>query len=208
MSDAKSPSDQLEELLRRPRRRMSPRRRWIRNSLLFLAGLMLPVVLCLTTVIDCYRVDGDGMFPTLRPGDRVLAVTTSYSAGRPPRRDTVALMAALPQSRHEGSLVVKRIIGLPGDTIEVRKKRLWRNSKLVDEPYIAEAMDYEWGPVTVPPGRLVVLGDNRNYNHDSHNWHGISSARDPRHAPFVSMESLRGRVIATTWPLSRVGRVK
>lgn len=208
MNSGGAPGGHSDALPRRPRRRISARRRWIRNILLFVGGMLVPVGLCSTTVFECYRVDGDGMSPTLRAGDRVLAITAPLPKGRLPRRDSVVLLEAPSQSRRQSGLIVKRVSGLPGDTLHVRKGHLWRNGRLADEPYTAEAMQYKWGPLAVPGGHIAVLGDNRNQSDDSHNWRGISGENEQGAAPFVPMQSLRGRVIAVTWPLHRIGRVR
>ena len=65
---------------------------------------------------------------------------------------------------------IKRVIGLPGETVEVRDGLVFINGEPLDEPYIAEPPRYTYGPVTIPEGQYFVLGDNRNLSNDSHEW--------------------------------------
>jgi signal peptidase I len=85
----------------------------------------------------------------------------------------------------ESSRFVKRLIGLPGDVIEIKDGSLYRNNVKIIEPYINQQMDYNFGPVTVPENNFFFLGDNRNSSFDSHAWE----------TPFVQRDKLVGKVI-------------
>lgn len=112
------------------------------------------------------RVDGFSMNPTLQDGEYVLVSKVSYKLGDPQRGDIIVF-------EFPGSLptqdLIKRIIGLPGDVIEVRQKTVYINGQVLSEPYIAAAPNYS-GTWQVPEGFLFVLGDNRNDSSDSHSW--------------------------------------
>jgi len=77
--------------------------------------------------------------------------------------------------------------------VEVRDGQVIRNGEVLTEPYIKEAPDYQWGPVTVPEASYLVLGDNRNSSHDSHAW------------GFLPEENIIGRAMVRFWPPGRVG---
>ena len=84
---------------------------------------------------------------------------------------------------------IKRVIGVPGDTVEIKQGKEWVNGKALTENYIAEAPTYTMLPVTVPPNNYFVLGDNRNHSSDSHEW------------GMVPYENIIGKAWLTIWPL-------
>jgi signal peptidase I len=89
---------------------------------------------------------------------------------------------------------IKRVVGIPGDTIEVKSnKGVVRNGKLLKEPYIAEIPLYDMKPVKIPKGRLFVMGDNRNNSNDSHAWGTLARDR------------VIGKSLVRFWPLTRIG---
>ena len=89
---------------------------------------------------------------------------------------------------------IKRVIGVPGDTIAVKSnKGVVRNGKLLKEPYIAEIPLYDMKPVKIPKGRLFVMGDNRNNSNDSHAWGTLDRNR------------VIGKSLVRFWPLTRIG---
>ena len=91
--------------------------------------------------------------------------------------------------------MVKRVIGLPGDTLEVKDGLVYINGVALEEDYILEAPDYSYGPVTIPQGQYFMLGDNRNNSKDSHMWN----------YPFIDREAIIGKAIFCYWPISRIG---
>lgn len=112
------------------------------------------------------RVDGYSMNPTLQNGEYVLVSKVSYVFSDPQRGDIIVF--DFPGNVSEQDLI-KRIIGLPGDVIEVRAKKVFINGVEIAEPYINAAPNYS-GSWEVPDGFLFVLGDNRNDSSDSHAW--------------------------------------
>ncbi len=88
------------------------------------------------------------------------------------------------------------MIGLPGETVEVRDGRVYVNNQPLQERYIEERPNYQFGPVTVPTNQYLVLGDNRNNSYDSHYW------------AFVPRNNIIGRAVVRFWPLNRLGEIE
>ena len=112
------------------------------------------------------RVDGFSMIPTLQDGEYVLVSKVSYLIGKPQHGDIIVF--EFPGAASDQDLI-KRIVGLSGDVVEVRAKVVYINGQPISEPYIAAPPNYS-GSWEVPDGFLFVLGDNRNDSSDSHAW--------------------------------------
>jgi signal peptidase I len=149
-----------------------------------------------TFVAEARYIPSGSMEPTLQINDRLIVDKLSYDFGKPQRGDVVVFnpTAAL---RNEGfhDAFIKRIIGLPGDKIQVKGGQVYVNGCPLEEKYIAAKPDYHFGPVTVPPDSYLVFGDNRNNSYDSHYW------------GFVPRHDIIGRAIVRFWPLNRVGEL-
>ena len=119
-----------------------------------------------TLIFEPVRVDGESMQNTLQDGDFMIATKFDYLLGNPERFDIV--ICHYPNS--DGRYRVKRVIGLPGETIELRGKSLYINGELTEQPFDA-LYDYEnvgsFGPYTVPEGHYFVMGDHRTNSRDS-----------------------------------------
>jgi signal peptidase I len=156
--------------------------------------LLARAVLCQ----PCY-VPTDSMAPLIQPGDYLIVNVFRYHV-REPKRGDIAVFQAPPAAENPQATFVKRVIGLPGDTIKITDGALYRNGKFVREPYLAEPMNYEFpgfGHVyTVPAGKIFVLGDNRNTSDDSHIWGSLPRA------------NLLGRVLCIYWPRDRARWIK
>jgi signal peptidase I len=88
---------------------------------------------------------------------------------------------------------IKRVIGVPGDQVLVKNGQVYVNSKPIQEKYISQPPDYDFGPVVVPENSYLVLGDNRNNSYDSHYW------------GYVPRQNLVGKAFVRFWPLDRMG---
>jgi signal peptidase I len=150
------------------------------------------------TPIRAYKVVGHSMVPTIAFGDRIMADLASYSRSSPGRGDVVAVMRPRPTG-----LIFKRVIGLGGDVVEGRAGKIYVNGAALDEPYVSpphpsSPVPYEFGPVSVPPEQLFVVGDNRD-----HSWDSRSSDFGPVHR-----DDVRGKVLYIYWSRdpSRIGR--
>ena len=151
-----------------------------------LETIVLAVVLffAINTVSARVRVDGFSMVPTLQNGEYVLVNRLAYRNSLPERGDIIVF-----ESTQVSDLdLIKRVIGLPGDTIKIFGGEVRVNDQVLDEPYIAAAPAYN-GEWNVPEGNLFVLGDNRNDSSDSHAW-GL-----------LPIENVIGKAILIYWPI-------
>lgn len=158
---------------------------WKRFALDILETLVLAVVLYfgINAVSARVRVDGFSMRPTLQDGEYILVNKLAYKLGQPQRGDIVVFV--FPVNPEED--LIKRVIGLPGDTISVQGGVLSINGVAMNEPYINAPPAYE-GTWTVSPDELFVLGDNRNDSRDSHQW-GL-----------LPVGNVIGRAVLIYWP--------
>ncbi|MDJ0577141.1 MAG: signal peptidase I [Xenococcaceae cyanobacterium MO_234.B1] len=147
-----------------------------------------------TLVAEARYIPSSSMEPTLEINDRLIIEKVSYRFKTPQRGDVVVFSPTdkLKEQNFKDAFI-KRVIGLPGETVEVKGEKVYVNGKALREKYIEEAPEYTYGPVTVPQGQYLVLGDNRNNSYDSHYW------------GFVPRENLIGRAIVRFWPIKRLG---
>ena len=151
-----------------------------------LETIVLAVVLffAINAVSARVRVDGFSMLPTLQDGEYVLVNRMAYRNDLPVRGDIIVFVS--PQSPDLD--LIKRVIGLPGDTVKISNGKVQVNGQMLDEPYIAAAPIYN-GEWNVPEGNLFVLGDNRNDSSDSHAW-GL-----------LPLENVIGKAVLIYWPI-------
>jgi signal peptidase I len=153
-------------------------------------------------VAQAFYIPSDSMHPTLQRNDRILVNKLAYRFAPVQRDDVVVFRAPPAASRTESELpareeeFVKRVVGLPGDTVEIHDGLLYVNGEPHELPNLRERAEYEFPPYVVPPGRLFVLGDNRNHSNDSHRWGSLETSR------------VIGRVAFIYWPPGRLGRVR
>ena len=145
-----------------------------------------------TAVVEAFVIPSGSMEPTLQVGDRVLGNKFWFWFAAPHRKDIV-IFAPPPNAQLAAGALIKRVVGVEGDVVEVRDSRVFVNGQPVAEPYLKEKPDYLLPPTSVPPGMLFVLGDNRNASYDSHVW------------GFVPRSALRAKAFARYWPLNRIG---
>jgi signal peptidase I len=117
------------------------------------------------TATGRFRIEGYSMLPTLQEGEYVIIDKLSYYLNDPERGDVIVLQFPNDRSRD----FIKRVIGVPGDHIEIGGGRVRINGTVLDEPYIDADPSYA-GSWDVPEDSFFVLGDNRNNSSDSHNW--------------------------------------
>lgn len=168
-----------------PEAQLEHKEDWKRFALDILETIVLAVVLYfgINALSARVRVDGFSMVPTLQNGEYILVNKLSYKTGQPARGDIIVFRLPGDESQD----LIKRVIGLPGDTVHVSDGVVTINGEKLAEPYIAQAPLY-FGEWTVPDGNLFVLGDNRNDSRDSHQW-GL-----------LPLENVIGKSIVIYWP--------
>jgi signal peptidase I len=163
-----------------------------------LQTLGLSIVLALgirTFVAEARYIPSGSMEPTLEINDRLVVEKISYYFNPPERGDIVVFWPPdnlFPEGKRRDAFI-KRIIGIPGDTIEVADGTVFLNGEPLAEDYIKAEPTYTWGPETVPADSYLVLGDNRNSSFDSHSW------------GFVPAENIIGKAVVRFWPPNRIG---
>ena len=170
---------------------------------------LMAVILTLTFVVRVNEVEGQSMEPTLSQADRLLVWELGYS---PSFGDIVVIQADnLPNglTGEMGEGIVKRIIGLAGDTIDIDEETgvVYSNGEALDEPYIAETisrsrMGNAEYPLTVPENTVYVLGDNRNHSTDSR---FMKDDYNSYYVGFVDVRNIIGKVIFRIYPFDRLG---
>jgi signal peptidase I len=139
--------------------------------------LIIAVLLALvirTFVVQAFKIPSGSMLPTLQIGDHILVNKFLYGLRPIQRGDIIVFKFPQDESRD----FIKRVIGLPGETVEIRGRQVLVDDKPLEEPYaayidspLASALDRDrYGPVTVPAGKLFMLGDNRDQSMDSRVW--------------------------------------
>lgn len=143
-------------------------------------------------------IPSPSMVPTLAVGDRLLVEKVSYRL-RSPQKGDIVVFEPPPQLQEYGysasQAFIKRVIGLPGQTVQVDQGKVFIDGQPLNEPYILEAPDYEMPLLQVPAGSLFMMGDNRNDSNDSHVW------------GFLPVQNAIGRAAFRFWPLEKIGRV-
>ncbi len=142
-------------------------------------------------VVEAFRIPSESMVPTLEIGDRLFVNKFIYRFTDPERGDVVVFKSV------EGGEeeLIKRVVAVPGDTVEVRDGVLYVNGEPQVDPYVnREFLDRSYyGPKTVPEGHVFAMGDNR------------ANSRDSRFFGPVPYENIEGEAFLLFWPLDRIG---
>lgn len=162
-----------------------------------------------TFVAEARYIPSSSMEPTLEINDRLIIEKISYRFNDPDRGDVVVftppdeaikcyyppdIQQPVPTGKVKDAYI-KRVIGLPGDKVEVKNGVVYINDQALEENYIEAEPTYQYGPAVVPDDSYLVLGDNRNNSCDSHFW------------GFVPEENFIGRAVVRFWPVKRVGGI-
>ena len=186
--------------------------RWVELPLLLLAALVLSLVMR-ANVAQAFYIPSGSMEPQLEVGDRVLVSRTSYRLHDVRRGDIVVfpspqgapdpdrnivegvatdLLEAVALRKPDEDELIKRIIGLPGETISARDGTVVIDGRRLEEPYLADDVaTLDFGPVFVPAGHVFVMGDNRGNSSDS------------RVIGPIDVDTIVGRAIGRIWPPDR-----
>jgi signal peptidase I len=147
------------------------------------------------SLVQAYKIPSGAMIPTLLIGDHLLANKFIYKTAEPNRGDIIIFPYPEDPSRD----FIKRLIAVEGDIIEIKNKRLYINGKEQSEPYIINTdsggqrdQRDNFGPVTVPPGKLFFMGDNRDQSYDSRFW------------GYVPKDTIKGKAMSLYWSWDNV----
>lgn len=144
-------------------------------------------------IFQPFYIPSSSMEPTLVPGDRIIVNKFLYRFTEPARGDVVVFKYPKDPKRD----FIKRIVGLPGDTLEIRNSMLYVNGELVEEPYLSPGITFpDFGPVQIPADAYYTFGDNRNNSEDSRFWGEVPA------------ENMLGKAVVIYWPLSRLGIIQ
>ena len=168
----------------------------IKDVLTVVIAAVIIAALLKTFVVDSRLVPSGSMEPTIMTDDRVIMLMFPYHFTDPVRGDVVVFTT--PAQFDGNQDILKRVIGLPGETIAVQNGRVYIDGTALVEYYIAEPPIYTFAPTLIPEYHYFMLGDNRNRSQDSHSWSN----------PFVYRGDIRGRVVLRYWPLSSFGIVR
>jgi signal peptidase I len=147
------------------------------------------VFLLVNAATGRFRIDGSSMESALHDGEYVIINRLVYKLHPPERGDVIVFL------RDHRRDYIKRVIGLPGETVEIRQGQVFINGQPMAESYLRELGAYSMQPRTVGPGEYFVLGDNRNNSSDSHNWGTV---------PFSAID---GKAWLVYWPPQSWGLV-
>lgn len=174
------------------------------RTLLSVIGLVFLVVMLSwglrTFVFQAYEIPSGSMEDTIMPGDMVFSEKITYYGGEPQPGDIVTFED--PDPALTGRILIKRVIAVGGQTVDLRDGRVYVDDVLQDEPYTRGEPSYALTPMagievnypyTVPKGRLWVMGDNR------------TNSQDSRFFGAVPVSSVTGRAIFIYWPLNNIG---
>lgn len=151
-----------------------------------LAGVAAALIIIFFIIVNA-TVPTGSMINTINEKDRIMAFRLSYAFSDPVRGDIVIFD---PPIEDEEDYYVKRIIGLPGDTIEGKGGDVYINGELLKEDYIKVKMNSDFGPYIVPEESYFMMGDNRNDSKDSRFWD----------VKFVNKSAILGRVFIRYFP--------
>jgi signal peptidase I len=182
-----------------PEQRTATRRATGRLVLGWLRDLMLSVVIAVVVILFLYqpvKVEGTSMMPSLIDQERIFINKFVYrfGIGDIERGDMVVFWFPIDPTKS----YIKRVIGVPGDLIEIKDGIVNVNGQLLDERYVPEEYrDHStWGPKVVPKDHYYVLGDHRSSSNDSRSWGPV-----PR-------TSIYGKAVFVYWPLEKMGLLR
>ena len=149
-----------------------------------------------TFFIQSREVPSASMVPTIQEHDRFLLNKTAYWFHQPRRFDIIVFKP--PAAAGSTIPFVKRVIGLPGETVKVSNGVVYINDHPLKESFITgeRIPNYDFGPYIIPDDQLIVFGDNRNDSHDSHVWGPLP------------LKNVEGHAWWRYWPVGRMGLVK
>lgn len=170
---------------------------WWREAIETIVWAFVLAMIIRTFIVQAFWIPSGSMIPTLEINDRVL-VAKFWNLFFPPSRGSMYVFR-YPKDRERD--FVKRVIAIPGDTVDIKNGVVYVNGNPTEEPYIVHhdrytmrpSLVFPHVPFTVPEGKYFMLGDNRGNSQDSRFW------------GFVDISDMRGPVFFRYWPLNRIG---
>ncbi len=170
----------------------------LKENLITIAIALLVALVIRVFIAEPRYIPSESMLPTLKIGDRLVIEKVSYYF-QPVHRGDIIVFSPPKQLRirgyQENQAFIKRTIAKGGDTVAVKEGIVYVNNQPLSEDYIAQLPNYNMPLVTVPPGMLFVMGDNRNNSNDSHIW------------GFLPEVNIIGHAVCRFWPWSRIGTI-
>jgi signal peptidase I len=169
------------------------------------------------TVVEPFKIPSGSMIPTLQIGDFILVLKFWYGLRLPfvtdsavmwnqPKRGDVVVFTRpddpnTPDEDDSEIHIIKRVVGLAGESVEVRGAQVMVNGATLDEPYAQWSdggkIEGNFGPYTVPPGHVLLLGDNRDNSKDSRFWSN----------PFLDVKRIKGKAVVVFWSWDSLSRI-
>ncbi len=169
-------------------------RSWIEWGVVILGALVISFGIR-AYLVQTFSIPSESMVPTLEVGDRILVNKQASDLGDLTRGDIVVFERPDTLATSYDHLV-KRLIGLPGDTVEGRDGQVWINGEPLAEPWLpAGVTTSAFGPVVVPDGQVFFMGDNRGASEDSRVFGPVDA------------DNIVGRVFFRIWPVGRIGTI-
>ncbi len=165
---------------------LSEKRTHLIRELIEILALTLLIFLVIRFTVQSFRVDGESMQPSLRSEEFVLVDKVTYLFQSPQRGDVIVFHYPLDTHRD----FIKRIIGLPGDTISTTSARVIVDGQALHEPYISLPHNFESDTWKLGPNQFFVMGDNRDNSLDSRSWGPLDR------------NYIIGKALAVYWPVS------
>jgi len=158
------------------------------------AVLTIAIFLVVRVALQNFKVEGESMEPNLHNGEYILVNKVDYMLHSPHRGDVI-VFRAIPAGQPDKDFI-KRVVGLPGETVQIKSNTVYINGKPLAENYQRQPMNYDFPKERVPAGDYFVLGDNRSNSEDSHLW------------KWLPKNDIVGKAWVSYWPPSQLHLVQ
>ncbi len=169
-----------------PEKEKQEKKKKILHEVFFYVGVLLAAFLIWRFILLNAKVPSGSMENTIMSESRIMGLRFAYWFSDPERGDIVVFYAP----DHPDTLYVKRVIGLPGDTVDIVDGKTYINGEELQEDYLPEPMEGNFGPYHVPEGAYFMLGDNRNNSADAREWTNT----------YVYKDAIIGKAYFSYWP--------
>lgn len=161
-------------------------------------ALAIVFAFVITQFIKPTLVRGDSMYSTLEEGDYLIINRMSYKFGEPKHGDIIVFESDLQQDDGSSKDLVKRVIGVGGDTVKIQNSKVYVNGSEISEPYIHNEVTEGNIDTVVPEDKVFVLGDNREISLDSR-YDSVG---------FIDDSDILGKVVVRLYPFNKIGLIE